>query len=129
MKIVMSRKNSGFMTRFQACLCPQSNLPGRVVLARASRTDRIGRYRGGQGLGKLTPPETQSPLRSRAVSLIPFLRPSVFTTCSSAGIVKLLRGETQMPDSTFGVSSSGLPVPTSASPLSTIGDAFSIRIW
>jgi hypothetical protein len=66
--------------------------------------------------------QNYSPLRSSAVSLIPFLRPNSLTTSSLAGIVRLLRGETQMPVSTFGFSSCGLPVPRSARPFRIIGE-------
>ena len=89
-----------------------SNQPGRVVLTGAGRAADRESYADINAWQALQ--LVQSPLRSRAVSLIPFFRPSAFTTCSSAGIVRLRRGEMQMPVSIFGVSSSGLSVPTSA---------------
>ena len=79
---------------------------GAVTDARVIRVTRSG------ASAALASPQDHSPLRSSAVSLIPFFSPSVLTTCLVAGIVRLLRGETQMPVSTFGVSSSGLSVPT-----------------
>jgi hypothetical protein len=63
-----------------------------------------------------------SPLKSSALSRIPFLRPSSFTASSVAGIVRLLRGEMQIPVNTLGASFAGLSVPRSASPLRIIGE-------
>ncbi len=72
--------------------------------------------------------QNQSPLRSSATILIPFLRPRVLTTCSLIGTVRLLRGEMLNMFNTFGVSSALLVVPSMAMPLSTSGEAFSMRI-
>ena len=60
---------------------------------------------------------------------MPFFRPRVLTTSSLVGTSMLRRGGMAMPESTLGTSSSLLPVPTTASPLRTNGEAFSIRIW
>ena len=70
---------------------------------------------------------THSPLRSRATSLIPFFRPRFLTTSSLVGTVRLLRGDTLIIGNTLGISSSLLAVPSIANPLSTSGDALSIR--
>ena len=69
----------------------------------------------------------QRPLRSRATTLTPFLRPRSLTTSSLAGTVMLLRGDRQIPARTLGVSSGLLVVPTAASALRTSGDALSMR--
>ena len=71
----------------------------------------------------------QSPLRSRARTLMPFLSPRFRTTCSSVGTVRLFRGDTLIIDRTLGISSSLVVVPTIASPFNTSGDALSIRSW
>src|SRR5271166_6450009 len=71
----------------------------------------------------------QSPLRSAATTRMPLRRPRVLTTSSVAGTVMLRRGEMQMPESSFGCSSVLVSVPSTARPLSTSGEALSIRTW
>jgi tetratricopeptide (TPR) repeat protein len=69
----------------------------------------------------------QTPLKFSATNLMPCFSPIDLTASSLAGTVRLRRGEMQIPQITLGMSSGLLAVPSTARPLSTSGEAFSIR--